>query len=341
MTLIRFPVETPPEEAQATEIAPGILWLRLPLPMKLDHVNVYAIDDADGWTIVDTGFKSRRMIETWEAILAGPLKGKPVARVLVTHHHPDHIGMAGWLQERGAELISSRTSWLFARMLTLDVQEKWPAETVAFYQSCGMAPEILDARLAERPFNYADIVHPMPLGFRQLAEGDTITLGGRTWDVRLGNGHAPDHITLWSRDDSLIIAGDQILPGISPNIGVYVTEPEADPLGGWLQSCDRFAKLAREDHFALPGHKLPFTGLPSRMRQLAENHHHALDRLRDHLKTTSTAAECFMPVFKRQMGPSEYGLALVEAVAHLNHLHGLGDVTRERREDGAWLWRRV
>jgi glyoxylase-like metal-dependent hydrolase (beta-lactamase superfamily II) len=161
-------------------------------------------------------------------------------------------------------------------------------------------------------------------------------MGGRTWEIHIGNGHAPEHATFWSRDDNLVISGDQILPSISPNVGVYVTEPQADPLDGWLEACERLKLLARDDHLVLGGHKLPFTGLPIRMRQLIENHHGALNRLRKHLAKPHSAAECFSPLFKRTIGEGEYGLALVEAVAHVNHLYHLGEVDRRRRADGAW-----
>ncbi|PVA09625.1 MBL fold hydrolase [Pelagivirga sediminicola] len=338
-TGLRHPWAAPPEEGRATEVAPGVLWMRLPLPMALDHVNVYALEEPDGWTIVDTGIRSRRSIAIWEALLAGPLKGRAVRRVIVTHHHPDHVGMAGWLMARfGCDLLASRTAWLMARMLILDVEERPTPQALEFWRRAGMDAEIFAARRDARPYNFADVCAPLPVGYTRLQEGGTLQAAGRTWDVRMGGGHAPEHLTLWSTDCNLVIAGDQILPSISPNIGVYPTEPEADPLADWLEACGRLAAHAREDHLVLGGHKLPFTGLPLRMEQLIDNHHGALRRLEAHLAQPHTAAECFAPLFKRRIDAGTYGLALVEAVAHLNHLHKLGRVTRRLREDGAWEW---
>ncbi|MDQ7080457.1 MAG: MBL fold metallo-hydrolase [Paracoccaceae bacterium] len=339
---IRHPFETPPAQGEAVELAEGILWMRLPLPMKLDHVNVYALRDGNGWAVVDTGFATKTSRRLWRALMEGPLQGLPIRRLIVTHHHPDHIGLAGWFQtEFGTELVTTRTSWLFARMLTLDEHAVQKEETLAYWRAAGMDAEIYEKRLKERPFNFADVVAPMPLGFRRIQEGDVLTIGNRRWDVRIGHGHAPEHATLWCRDEALLIAGDQILSSISPNIGVYATEPEADPLAEWLESCERLSQYAREDHLVLPGHKLPFTGLPARMRQLIDNHHSALARLVEYLETPRTAAECFPVLFKRSIGDGEYGLALVESMAHLNHLYQSGQVRRERRDDGAWLWQRV
>lgn len=336
---LRYPCDAPPEHGTAREIADGVLWIRLPLPMALDHVNVYALDDGDSWTIVDTGLASKRGVALWQELLTGPLAGKPVGRVIVTHHHPDHVGMAGWLMERcGAALVTTRTAWLMARMLILDEQDRPTPQALAFWRAAGMDRRILERRKAERPFNFADVCHPLPVGYTRVRQGDLIRAGGRLWDVHIGHGHAPEHLTLWSRDDELVIAGDQIISSISPNLGVYPTEPDADPVAEWLEACARLAALAREHHLVLSGHKLPFTGLPVRMRQLIENHHGALDRLRAHLARPRTAAQCFGPLFKRDIDDGLYGLALVEAVAHLNHLHRAGEVSRTRRDDGAWLW---
>ncbi len=335
---LRYPFEVPPGEGEAVEVAPGVLWLRLPLPMALDHVNVWALDDGESWTVVDTGFHSRRGVALWERLLAGPLGGRPVGRVIVTHHHPDHVGMAAWFTARGAELWMPRTGWLMARMLTLDVQESYPPETVDFYRRSGMAAEVLAKRLGERPFNFADCVLPLPLGYRRLVEGENVRFGRRDWTVRMGDGHAPEHATFWSGTDDLVIGGDQLLPSISPNLGVYPTEPEADPVGDWLDACARLAPHARAAHLVLPGHKLPFTGLPHRMRQFVDNHHGALGRLRTHLAEPRRGGECFGALYGRAIGAGEYGLALVEAVGHLNHLHRRGEVRRWLDEDGAWLW---
>ncbi|MEO1777550.1 MAG: MBL fold metallo-hydrolase [Pseudomonadota bacterium] len=341
-TGLRYPWAEPPENGAAVEVADGVLWCRLPLPMKLDHVNCYALDEGDSWTVIDTGFDSRKSRAMWDGLMAGPMGGKPVGRVVVTHHHPDHVGLAGWFQsEHGAELLTTRTAWLMARMLTLDVQEVPVPETLAFWRSAGMDPDLLAERAQERPFNFGDIVAPMPLGYTRLRQGDSIRMGGRMWDVHIGNGHAPEHATFWSQDDNLVLAGDQILPSISPNIGVYATEPMADPIGDWLEACERLAALAREDHLVLGGHKLPFTGLPTRMRQLIDNHHGALERLAAFIDTPKAAGDCFAPLFKRSIGPGEYGLALVEAVAHLSHLHQEGRASRTRRADGAWVYQRT
>jgi len=338
---LRFPWDTPPSGSEAIEVAPGVLWMRLPLPMKLDHVNVYALDEGESWTIVDTGFDSKTTRGIWAELMAGPLQGKPISRVIVTHHHPDHIGLAGWFQTaHGAELWTTRTAWLMGRMLQLDTQDAATPETIAFWRSAGMDPAIIEERSKERPFNFSDVVAPLPLGYKRIKQGDTIRVGGRDWDVHMGNGHAPEHATLWSRDDNLVIAGDQILSSISSNIGVYATEPDADPVGEWLEACERLNTLARADHLVLGGHKLPFTGLPIRMRQLIENHHSALERLEAHLETPCTAGECFSVLFKRKIGPAEYGLALVESIAHVQHLWLEGRATREKREDGAWVYRR-
>ncbi|WP_407946991.1 MBL fold metallo-hydrolase [Paracoccus lichenicola] len=337
--MIAYPFDTPPGAGQAVTVAPGVLWMRLALPMALDHVNVYALEDGDGWTLVDTGFDTPASREAWAALRTGPLAGRPIRRVIGTHHHPDHIGLAGWFMAQGAELLMSRTAWLMARMLVLDRQDRASPESLAFWRRAGMPAGLLEKRAAERPFNFADVVHPMPLGFTRLTDGQQVSFGNRRWSVAMGHGHAPCHATFWSLDDDLVIGGDQLLPSISPNLGVYATEPEADPVGEWLDSCTRMLDLARARHLVLPGHKLPFTGLPTRLRQLIDNHQGALDRMAAALRDEPrTAVGCFDILFRRRIGAGEFGLALVEAVAHVNYLRRLGTVTAVGQDGDAVLW---
>ena len=338
---LRYPFPDPPAEGQAVEIAQGVLWLRLPLPGALDHVNAYALDDGQSWTLVDTGLSSKRTKAIWQAALAGPLRGKPVSRVIVTHHHPDHVGLAGWFQDQGAELLMTRTAWLYARMLTLDEQVTRSPESTLFLTRAGLSGEALAQKAAERPFNFCDVVAKMPLGFSRLEEGSILHAAGRRWQVRLGQGHAPDHATLWSLGDALVLGGDQFLATITPNIGVYATEPDADPLTDWLTSCRSFQTVAQPDQLILPGHKLPFTGLPLRLMQKIASHDAALARLFDHLSAPTRAVDCFSALYRRSLGPDDFGLALAETLAHLNCLHRQGKITRHLSPDGAWAWQRV
>lgn len=337
---VRYPHgETIPAPGEAIEVAEGILWFRLPLPLKLDHVNIYALDDGNGWTIIDTGFQSDASYDAWAVALAGPLAGKPVRRVVVTHHHPDHIGLAGWFkQEHGAEIWATRTSWLQARlMISEDSDDAFSAQIT--HMTCAGAPaEMIELAHKRRGF-FTGFVHPLTPGYKRIKEGDRIEMGGRMWRVFIGNGHAPEHATFWSADSELVIAGDQILPKISPNLGVYPAEPEADPVGEWIEACERFATYARDGHLVLPGHNRPFTGLPKRLAMLIDNHHGALKRLTKYLDDWRSAVDCFDTIYKRSIHKNEFGLAMGEAIAHVNHLFDTGAAEKRFGPDGVIRFR--
>ena len=339
---VHYPWEAAPEFAQPLKVADGIFWFRVPLPMPLDHVNVYVLEDKNGWTVVDTGLSTKKTKEMWQRIFSGPLAGKEVHRLIVTHHHPDHVGLAGWFQkEYDVALWMTRTAWLTARMLCLDEQKIPPPETLEFWRKAGMRSDIIEERQGGKPFNFADAVSALPLGFRRILDNEEIKIGDRIWKVRVGNGHAPEHATFWSKSDDIVIAGDQIISSISPNLGVYATEPNANPVKEWIDSCHKLSAFATDDHLTLSGHKLPFTGLKFRLNQMVENHELALDRLIDFLEKPHTAEECFGVLFGKSIQKSEYGLALVEAVAHVNCLHLEGKITRLVDKNGAYRYQRL
>ena len=334
---LKFPWDDHPNLTEAREVADGILWIRSPLPMRLDHVNCYALDEGDSWTLVDTGMNTSKVREAWENILSGPLGGKPVSRVILTHHHPDHIGLAGWFCEQGAELWCSRLCYVMARMMLLDRSDVPSDAQVAFRRISG-APEDEVARYAiEKPWNLSDAVGPLPSSYRQIKEGQTLRIGDREWEVHFGHGHAADHVTLWN--ENVILAGDQIIPGISTNIGVWSMEPDANPLGEWLESCRRLKRVSNGSQaLVLPGHKYPFIGADFRLDALIENHESALRRILKSLDAgPRSAADVFLPIFKREIRGSQYGLALAEAVAHMNYLHQNGNVSRTL-EGGVWMY---
>ena len=333
---LSYPFADPPGRGEATEVAPGILWLRLPLPMALDHVNTFALDEGDGWTLIDTGIDTPDCRGAWDMLLSGPLAGRQVRRVLVTHHHPDHVGLAGMFVAGGAELLMPRTGWLTTRMLCLDAQDRPSHAALTLMRLAGTTTDEVARRAEERPFNMADLVAPLPPTYTRIADGDVLRLGGRDWRVRMGEGHAPEHATLWS--DGLVLAGDQVLPGISPNLGVWPSEPAADPVGAFLTSCAALAVNADPADLILPGHKRPFRGMPARLAALIAHHHAALDRLQAALDTPRTALACMAPLFGRVIGGTEAGLALAETLAHLNHLQAKGRAFRHVGADGAWVW---
>lgn len=338
---LSFPYPDPPAPGETITVAPGILWARVPLPMALDHVNIYLLEDADGWTLVDTGMKTKPCREAWEMLLAGPLAGKPVTRVFVTHNHPDHIGLAGWLCERtGSPLVTTRTSFLYAKMLQLDGWDDLPVDAVRFYRRAGYGEAELQRARDRAPFGFSKVCGPLPLGFHRIAEDDVLRIGGRDWRVVIGHGHAPEHAMLWCEAEKLLLSGDQILPRITSNIGVYATEPEGDPLGDWLESCARLRDLLSDDILVLPGHNEPFTGARIRLGQLLDHHEQGLAELVDFLSEPRTTIECFDTLFDRKITDQLLGFATVEAVAHLNHLHRTGRATR-REEDGVYRFTRA
>jgi glyoxylase-like metal-dependent hydrolase (beta-lactamase superfamily II) len=333
MNAIVFPRDRDlPPPGETLEIAPGIHWLRMPLPFQLDHINLWLLEDGAGWTIVDTGLKRAETMALWERVFArhaiGPGGGRPVARQIVTHFHPDHMGLAGWLGHvLGAELWTPRTEFLFARAIWLDETGEGQRRHAEHYRHHGMDAGRAEA-IGRRGNTYRLGVHEPPARFRRLKAGDRVAIGGRTWEVMIGLGHAPEHACLYCAEAGVLIAGDQILPKITPNIGVWFTEPEADPLADYLASLGQFRRLPAET-LVLPSHNLPFTGLHRRLDELAAHHEVRFDRLAAALDGAGKPAMALLPaLFPRALDDFQIGLALGETIAHLHCMVGQGRAVR-------------
>ncbi|QXQ05187.1 MBL fold metallo-hydrolase [Sphingosinicellaceae bacterium] len=321
-----------PEPDTLFEVAPGVFWLRMPLPFSLDHINLWVLDDGNGWAIVDTGLNTGQGKKTWAGLFAGALAGKPVTRVIVTHYHPDHLGLAGWLCERwGLPLEIARTEYLLARTLTLDVRDAPPPEAVAFYARAAWPEERLDALKARSWGGFSKAVSPLPAGFKRIRDGDVLTIGGRAWRIVTGRGHSPEHSCLVCDEAGLMLAGDQVLPRITSNVSVYPTEPDADPLKDWLDSIEMLRHLDAGMR-VLPAHNEPFDGLHTRLDQLRDDHLDKLEKLEAFCATPRTVFETFPILFRRPVG-DDVMMASGEALAHLHWLENRGQVVRDR--DGA------
>jgi glyoxylase-like metal-dependent hydrolase (beta-lactamase superfamily II) len=308
----------------------------MPLPFALNHINIWLLEDDAGWTIVDTGVGSGKTKELWERIFAEHLGGKPVIRVIATHFHPDHIGLAGWLTERwNAQFHASLTEWLFGRMLSLETPEAMVATSLAFYREAGLDEAAL-AVMAERGNAYAKGVSRLPTSFNRLKEGDSLTIGGHDWRVITGGGHTPEHVCLHCPERGVFIAGDQVLPRISPNISVWASEPGADPLDDFLRTLDRLRAIP-DDSLVLPSHDTPFTGLHARLDALTAHHRDRLDETLAACREPSTVAQVTRIMFNRPLDPHQLVFAVGEALAHLNHLAHRGHLIRHIDAAGV-LW---
>jgi glyoxylase-like metal-dependent hydrolase (beta-lactamase superfamily II) len=333
-----YPFAGRPAAGEAIEVAPGVLWMRLAMPMALDHINVYALRDGGGWTLVDTGLNLPATRAEWEVLLAGPLEGRPVTRVICTHMHPDHIGLAGWLCERfRAPLAMTRLEYVMARMLLADTGRPAPESGAVFYRAAGWSGEQLESY--RREFGqFGRAVAPMPAGYVRMREGDRLTIGGADWRVVVGEGHSPEHACLWREADDVVLGGDQILPKISSNVSVWPTEPDADPLGDWLASLERMKTVFPDEVLVLPSHGEPFRGAQARLDALLRGHRTALRRLERALRSPKRAVDVFPALFARPVGDGVRGMATGESLAHLNYLLRQGRVERVRDADGVDWW---
>ena len=326
-----------PATGGTMQVAPGIDWVRLQIPGPLRHVNCWLLADTDGEALVDTGMNTAAARDAWKVIFKGPKANTRITKMIGTHFHPDHIGLAGWMCDyHAAPLIMTRAEWLTARMLAADARDSVPDEMLAFWRRAGWAPEQIDHATAKGWAGFRKIITPLPLSYTRIEDGDTLTIGTRDWRVVTGSGHSPEHACLYDEAGGILIAGDQVLPRISPNVSLGVTEPNADPLGEWFASIAKLKTLPA-DLLVLPGHGDPFTGLHTRLDAMDREHRERLAELAVFLAEPRRAVDCFGRLFRRAIGQDVLGMATGEALAHLRRLEVEGRATRDT-QDGVWWW---
>ncbi|HEX2593798.1 MAG TPA: MBL fold metallo-hydrolase [Rhizomicrobium sp.] len=326
--------ETRPELGKAIEVAPGIQWLRMRLPMQLNHINLYLLEDGDGWTVVDSGIRNEETTAAWKEVFAGPMGGRPVKRVIVTHMHPDHIGLAGWLVRRfNVELWITRTEYLMCRNLVSDTGLEAPEEALKFYRAAGFPEDLLENYKA-RFGGFGHGVYKLPNSFHRLDEGDEIAIGGRTWKIVTGNGHSPEHACLYCESEDIMISGDQLLPRISSNVSVHPTEPDANSLQDWIDSCAKLKRVLPETTLILPSHNEPFRGAHLRLQELIDMHENNMDKVYAMCGQPQRAVDVFPALFRSRITSGVYGMATGESLAHLNCMRVRGRIERTADKDG-------
>jgi glyoxylase-like metal-dependent hydrolase (beta-lactamase superfamily II) len=337
---LTFPHAAPPELGEVTQIAQGVLWFRLKLPFQLNHVNIYLLEDDNGWMALDTGLGTDDCRVGWDSILSGPLKGERLSRMLVTHFHPDHVGLAGWLaQSFGLPLAMPRTEYLYHLMAAHGRGDMYDAAHLEFYRCNGLPQELTDMILG-RGLNYLRLTTGVPSSYERIKHGDTRRVGGRDFDVLTGGGHALEQAMLHQPTDRLFFAADQVIARISPNVSVHPVEPDEDPLGDYLRGLRALRTTVPHDVLVLPGHGLPFHGLHARIDELIDHHAERCAKVAEACQVQPlTAAELVPALFVRLLDPHQTGFAFGEVLAHVNYMFGRGELIRETGNDGVRRYR--
>ena len=331
---LSYPFDNRPNPGELIEVGPGIFWVRMPLPISLNHINLWMLEEQDGWTLVDTGMATEDTKALWEEIFSTHLNSKPVKQVIVTHMHFDHLGLAGWLVEKwGATLCMSRTEYLSSRVIINEIKSDPPEATVAFFRAAGVEESILD-EFKVRFNNRSDFVSPLPSHYKRLTDNQVLQIGSLQWTVIIVEGHSPEHICLHCKSLNIMIAGDQILPRISPNISVRPDEPRANPLHNFLRSCESLKNRLNKDVLILPSHGDPFYGVHLRLQDMINEHKKGLQDLLEFCSQPRSVADVFPILFKSKINIGNMVIAVGEAVANLNYLVSSKELVVDIGNDG-------
>jgi len=340
MDKIRYEFDQRPAEGATMNVADDILWLRMPLPFSLNHINLWLIRDSSSWVIVDTGVDTRHSRKVWQQTFSDAMGGDPASHVVATHLHPDHVGCAGWLVDHfDVDLWMSRDEYLLCRVLTADTGKPAPEEGIRFYRAAGFSTSQLSAYQGTFGM-FGRFVHPLPEAYQRMSDGDSIRFGDSRWEVIVGRGHSPEHACLYDPQRNVLIAGDQLLPTISPNVSVWPTEPLANPLGDWFSSLDALKDRLPADVLVLPAHGKPFRGAHHRLGQMAQEHEDRLDQLLDICQDPQRVADTFSSIYRSKIDDGNRIMATGEAVAHLNYLCDIGSMTAETDDEHVTWYRR-
>ncbi len=331
-----------PGAGETIRIADGINWARIPMPGSLGHINSWLLDDHDGVAVVDTGICLTICSDAWKALYAGALKDRRITRVIGTHLHPDHIGLAGWIAKKhDVKLWMTRGEMLTARAIVADSSDTAPDEVVAQSRAAGWDEDTIAEQRARGWNMFQRMIFTLPRSYVRITDGERLDFGKHRWRVVTGSGHSPEHACLWNEREGVLVSGDQVLPRISSNVSVNITEPDADPLGEWLASIDKLIATVPGDVVTCPAHGEPFRGLHVRLMALRDEHRMRLYKLAEAIaEKPMRAVDSFPLLFNRPIGGHNQNLATGEAFAHLKRLEVEGRVQREDR-DGVWWYHGV
>ncbi|WP_353233633.1 MBL fold metallo-hydrolase [Diaphorobacter ruginosibacter] len=338
---LTYPLQAP-QPGHWREVAQGVYWVRLPMPLALDHINVWLIEDGDGFALVDTGMRTEQTVDIWNALLGAPPFNKRLTRVFVTHMHPDHVGMAGWLTRRfKVRLWMSRLEYLTCRVMLSDMSREAPPDALEYFREAGW-PDVAMEKYRARFGAFGKMIYALPDSFHRLSHGQELRIGSSRWQVVIGRGHSPEHACLYNAQQKLLISGDQVLPRISSNVSVHPLEPAANPMRDWMESLDWIEQNIPDDVLVMPAHDDCFLGLHARVRHLRESQTRSFERLRDALAgEPRRVTDVFTALFSRPIDAhsSHYHLATGEAQACMNYLLERGEITRTLQDGVAWYQR--